>query len=60
MISVKTKTHIGSDGTLMVKVATPLSDTDIEVLLVIEPVPARALSALDASTSEELGRPQDD
>ena len=58
MISVKTRTHIGPDGMLRVRVLTPLSD--VEVLLVIEPVPARALSALDASTSEELGRPQDD
>ena len=58
MISVKTRTHIGPDGMLRVRVLTPLSD--VEVLLVIEPVPARELSALDASTSEELGRPQED
>ena len=60
MISVETTAHIGSDGMLKVEVPTPLSDTDVEVLLVIEPMPARALSASDAPASEESGRPQDD
>lgn len=60
MISIETKAYIGRDGVLRVKVPTPLSDTDVEVLLVIEPVPAREPSASDAPAFEEPGRPQDD
>ena len=39
MISVKTKAHIGPDGTLTVAVPTPLSETDVEVMLVLQPTP---------------------
>ncbi len=39
MISVKTKAHIGLDGTLSVAVPTPLSETDVEVMLVLQPIP---------------------
>jgi len=39
MISVKTKAHIGLDGTLSVAVPTPLSETDVEVMLVLQPMP---------------------
>ena len=39
MISVKTKVHIGPDGTLTVAVPMPLSETDAEVMLVFLPTP---------------------
>jgi hypothetical protein len=38
-IGVKTKAHIGPDGTLAVAVPTPLSETDVEVMLVLSPMP---------------------
>ena len=57
MISVKTKTHIGSDGTLMVKVPTPLRETDVELMVVVQSLRAsEALPAVEA-TSESLGWP---
>ena len=40
MISVKTRTHIGPDGTLMLEVPTPLRETDVEVMLVLQPLTA--------------------
>ena len=40
MISVKTKTHIGPDGTLTLEVPTPLRETDVEVMLVLQPMTA--------------------
>ncbi len=39
MISVKTKAHIGPVGTLTIEVPTPLRETDVEVMLVIQPTP---------------------
>ncbi len=39
MISVKTKAHIGSDGMLTIEVPKPLRETDVEVILVIQPTP---------------------
>lgn len=36
MISVKTRTHIGPDGTLTLEVPTPLRETDVEVILVVQ------------------------
>jgi hypothetical protein len=56
MISVKTKTHIGRDGTLTVAVPTPLRETDVEVMVVVQPVPAREPPTA-ALTPEELGWP---
>jgi len=40
MISVQTKTHVGRDGMLTVQVPTAFSETDVEVLLVLQPLPA--------------------
>ena len=55
MISLKTRTHIGSDGTLLVKVPTPLRETDVEVMMVVQPLPiTEALSAAGV-TPESLG-----
>jgi hypothetical protein len=39
MISVKTKAHIGPDGARTVAVPTPLSETAVEVMLVLQPTP---------------------
>ncbi len=40
MISVKTRTHIGPDGTLTLEVSTPLRETDVEVMVVLQPLVA--------------------
>jgi len=40
MISVTTKAHVGPDGTLAVRVPTPLRETDVEVVLVVQSLPA--------------------
>ena len=58
MISIITEGHVGSDGLLTVQVPTPLRGTDVEVMLVVQPVPAREpLSSAAALTPEELGWP---
>ena len=57
MISVKTNAHVGPDGTLRVEVPTPLRGTDVEVMLVVQPVSAREPLPLTASTPEDLGWP---
>lgn len=58
MISVKTNACVGLDGTLRVEVPTPLRGTDVEVMLVVQPVPAHeALPSSTALTPEELGWP---
>jgi hypothetical protein len=57
MISVKTNAHIGPDGTLTVAVPTPLREMDVEVMVVVQPVPAREPSPTAALTPEELGWP---
>jgi len=57
MISVKTNAHIGRDGTLRVEVPPPLRGTDVEIMLVVQPVPARELSPMIAPTPEGLGWP---
>lgn len=43
MISVKTTAHVGPDGTLTLAVPTPLRETDVEVMVVVQPLalPAR-------------------
>ncbi len=51
MISIQTKTRIGPDGTLRVQVPTTLRETEVEVMLVVQPL-------LEAkSASEDLGWP---
>lgn len=45
MISVQTKTHVGSDGLLTVQVPTTLRETDVEVMLVLQPTPEAALES---------------
>ena len=50
MISVQTKTHVGSDGLLTVQVPTALYETDVEVMVVFQPLPI-------VSSPENLGWP---
>lgn len=60
MISIQTKTHIGPDGTLTVAVPTPLRETEVEVMLVVQPVSngANGMSAAaNSPTLEDLGWP---
>ncbi len=57
MISVKTNAHVGPDGTLTVAVPTPLRETDVEVMVVVQPVPSREPPPTAALTPEELGWP---
>ena len=52
MISVKTKAHVGPDGTLAVQVPTSLPEMDVEVTVLVQPVPAGT-----TPTPEELGWP---
>ncbi len=54
MISLQTKGHIGPDGTLSVELPTPLREIDVDVMLVLQPLPA---SPAAVPTSEELGWP---
>ena len=58
MISITIEGHVGSDGLLTVQVPTPLRETDVEVTLVLHPVPMQSppLSATGL-TPEELGWP---
>lgn len=39
MITIETKAHVGSDGTLAVQVPTALREEDVEVLLVLQRQP---------------------
>lgn len=38
MLSIKTTAHVGPDGTLTLAVPTPLRETDVEVMVVVQPV----------------------
>ena len=40
MLSISLKGHVRADGTLELRIPTELSETDVEVLLVLEPVKA--------------------
>lgn len=58
MISIQTKTRIGPDGRLMVEVPTPLRETEVEVMLVLQPVSSNGngKSPLESRTTpEDLG-----
>jgi hypothetical protein len=58
MISITTEGHVGSDGLLTVQVPTPLRETDVEVRLVLQPVPTHESSPSSAVlTPDELGWP---
>ena len=39
MISIQTRTHVGVDGTLSVQVPTTLREMDVDVMLIVQPIP---------------------
>lgn len=41
MISIQTKTRVAADETLTVQVPTDLPETEVEVMLVVQPIAAR-------------------
>lgn len=58
MISIQTKTHVGADGTLSIQIPTTLRETDVEVMVVVQPVPSREPSSVNLTpTPGELGWP---
>jgi hypothetical protein len=58
MISIQTKTHVGADGTLSLQIPTTLRETDVEVMVVFQPVPPPESSSVNlAQTPVELGWP---
>lgn len=58
MQSVKLKAHIGPDGLLKLELPTELANTDLEVLVVMQPLEAsKAINGNKALTPEELGWP---
>ena len=52
MVSISLKGHVGPDGTLELRIPTKLSETDVEVLLVLEPVKT------EEAESRETGWPE--
>ncbi len=54
MTSIKLKSHVGSDGILKLEVPVGISNTDLEVVLVVEPIAYKT-----TRTPEELGWPPD-
>lgn len=57
MVSIQTRAHIGADGKLAVEVPTDLHETDVEVMLVVQPVPNGHRSPEQESTPESRGWP---
>lgn len=49
METIKVKTHVGSDGVLKLEVPVGMSDRDLEVLVVVQP--------LETEAADELGWP---
>lgn len=52
MQSIKIQSHVGSDGILKLEIPLGLTDRDLEVLVVVQP-----LAPTDATTPEDLGWP---
>lgn len=50
MISLQTRAYVGPDGTLSVEVPTPLREIEVDVMLVLQPLPVTL-------TPEEIGWP---
>jgi hypothetical protein len=58
MQTIKLRSHVGSDGILKLEVPVGLTDTDFEVLVVIETLSkANGVTDPKAKTPEELGYP---
>ena len=53
MVSIQLRTHVGPDGTLNLRVPTALRETDVEVLVVLQPVATTPV----APSPEALGWP---
>lgn len=53
MVSIQMKTHVGPDGTLHLQVPTSFRETDLEVLVVLHPIPAEEAD----SATDDLGWP---
>lgn len=52
MKSIKLQSHVGSDGILKLEIPLGLTDADLEVLVVVQP-----LISLASTTPEDLGWP---
>ena len=52
MQSIKIQSHVGSDGILKLEIPLGLTDADLEVLVVVQP-----LASTIATTPEDLGWP---
>lgn len=53
MVSIKTRSRVNAQGTLSLEVSTGLPESEVEVLVVLQPVH----SAASATDVEELGWP---
>lgn len=53
MQTIKVRSRVGSDGMLHLQIPGGIKDTDLEVILVFQPV----APATDAKTPEDLGWP---
>jgi hypothetical protein len=49
MVSIQLKTHVGSDGILTLRVPTEFRETEVEALLVLQPVAPDSLETPDES-----------
>ena len=57
MQSIKLQVHIGPDGLLKLEMPAGMSNTDVEVLVVVQPLPSSPASSKPNPTPEELGWP---
>ncbi len=46
MEAIKVKTHVGSDGILKLEVPVAVSDREVEVIVVLQPLETEAVDAL--------------
>jgi hypothetical protein len=52
MVSISLKGHVRADGMLEIRVPTPLPETDVEVLVVLEPVQVEGAAPAKAGWPE--------
>lgn len=59
MQSIRLNSHIGPDGILKLEVPVGMADTDIEVMVIMQPLPKKPAAAATngTKTPEELGWP---
>ncbi|MEG3925906.1 MULTISPECIES: hypothetical protein [unclassified Microcoleus] len=53
MQSIKLRSHVGSDGMLHLQIPGGIKDTDLEVIVIFQPI----ATASEAKTPEDLGWP---